>query len=178
MKTIKESTAHESGGYITDRYFYHAYSHPTYRTSEPRIPRSMAVKHPYQVDYNVWKKIIKRYFELLLEKLLQGGKIELPSGLGSIELGMVKRLGPSFLAFKAVPSRDNMSYVPTLFWYKNKGKDNCSIKNKRILSMQFFKPTFMKILNMSRKDPYMAFRYVKDPASDNVFVSSIKKFRR
>jgi len=178
MKTIKDSTVHEKGTCIFDRFFYHAYSHPMYRAHEPRVPRSMVSPHPYQVSYDVWAKVIKRYFELIFEKLLEGGKIDLPSGLGSIELGMVKRLGPAFLAYKAKQSRDNMSYVPTLFWYKDKGKHNCTIKNKRILSMQFYKPTFMKLLNMSRKDPYMAFKYVKDPASDNVYVSSIKKFRR
>ena len=177
MKTIESST-YVDNSVITDRYFYHRYSYPMYRNHQPRIPRSMATDHEKSIPYETWKLIVKTYFQFLLEDLIKGLRIDLPFGFGQIELGMVRRLSPKILKFASSAERENMSYVPTLFWLKGKEKNNCRIKNKKILAMEFHKPAFMKLFRMVQSDPFMPYKYLKDPASDNLYISSKKKFKR
>lgn len=78
---------------LTDRMFYQTYSYPVYRNQHPRITRDQVIEHPYQLTYEVWKEVVKVYFEEILNYLMETGeKLMLPNGMGAIQLGVIRRL--------------------------------------------------------------------------------------
>lgn len=172
MKTIIDTFKNKSIK-ITDRYFYHTYSYPMYRTQHPRVPKSLVVEHPYQISYEDWSNVVKVYFDEILKELMTGVEVKLPLGMGTIQLGVIRRLKT-----EKIKGRDNTAYLPTLFWFKSKKQYNCTIKNKKILRMEFAKPTFMYLFRMIKDDPYSVFKWYKDPYSDNLFVNSKSKVQR
>lgn len=159
---------------LTDRMFYQTYSYPVYRNQHPRITKSQVIEHPYQLTYEVWKEVVKVYFEEILNYLMETGeKLMLPNGMGAIQLGVIRRLKT-----EKIKGRDNSAYLPSLFWFKDKGNHKCTIRNKKILMMQFAKPAFMKLFKLVKDDPFTAFKWYKDPYADNMFVNSISKVQR
>lgn len=171
MKPLREVFKDTSK--ITDRHFYQTYSYPVYRTQHPRINKSQVIEHPYQLTYEKWKEVLSVYFEEILQHLMTGEELILPMGMGGIRLGVIRRLKT-----ERIKGRDNTAYVPTLFWFKAKKGYGCTIRNKRILRLEFARPTFMRLFRLVKDDPYSVFKWYKDPYSDNMFVNSLSKVQR
>lgn len=172
MKTIVD-TFKGKAIKITDRYFYHSYSYPMYRSNHPRVPKGLVVEHPYQISYEDWSKVVKIYFEEVLKDLMAGLEIKLPLGMGMIKLGVVRRLKT-----EKIKGRDNSAYLPSLFWFKSRKDYGCTIRNKKILRMELAKPTWLYVFKLIKEDPYAVFKWYKDPYADNLFVNSKSKVQR
>lgn len=99
----------------------------------PYIRKEDISTHEYKLDKNQWKAIIKCYFELVIEYLLEGHPFKIPHGMGVLQMRKSKSYPPdrqkSKLQGKLIVHKNlhTDGYRPLLKWYRNKNT-GCSFK--------------------------------------------------
>ena len=84
----------------------------------PYIKKEDSSDHKYSLTFRQWQEIIKVYFEVLLEKLIEGHQIVLPYNLGILQIMREKR--SKRRGDKLFRNLHTFGFSPTIAWYRHR----------------------------------------------------------
>lgn len=109
--------------WVTDHDIYKGYRFRKQRTTvnsegkdivhAPYIPISESTNEAFSLTFPEWKKIVKAYFDIVVDEMTKGNQFEMPK-LGHIQ--MTKKIRPKVRQGRLFRNNHTMGYSPHLVW--------------------------------------------------------------
>ena len=164
MKTEKTKTPVKKYISLIELYLHYRYKWYNINSNTipiPYFPKTEISEHKYKLSKQEWVKIIYAYVDLLIELIIQGETIQLPLGLGYLQMIKRKvkydRLEGDYARF----IMDRLDgYSPKVTWLKSVTNHNIVFKNKSMFSIVMIKNVYLnKVIKALKADRSLIYRY-------------------
>jgi len=80
----------------------------------PYIPLKESTNHEFSLTFPEWKELVKAYWDIVVDELIEGNQFELPKELGHIQ--MMKKMGNQIRQNKLYRNNHTGGYSPFVVW--------------------------------------------------------------
>ena len=121
----------------------------------PYIKLKDCSDHKYSLTYRQWMIILNTFFEVLVEKMIQGFKFEMPARLGHLQI--LRDKGKKIFKGRMYRNTHTQGYYPLVAWFRHKEAD---FRRKRWYKFNFSRAIVWKrISNILFEDPSIIYNF-------------------
>ncbi len=143
---------------LEDLYLLYPWKTSNKATAYPYFPKAEMTNHKFTIAYPEWLAVIRRYYELVQEDMINGNHFIPPYGLGFFQLRKHKVPGKSVIKGKPFKNLHTDGYLVTLKWYKYNYTDR-KFTLSPVLSCRMVETFSKRLYRKIMENPQLIYRY-------------------